>query len=275
MRIEIKNRFTGAVIFSAEMPAEIEALSLSQQRGWAVRQALKCGAYLRGADLRYADLRGADLRDADLRDADLSGAALSEADLSGADLRDADLSGADLSDADLSDADLSDANLRYADLHDANLSDANLRGADLHGANLHGADLSGADLSDADLSGALRLFKADLWMTLSSLPLKKREAEVGHLLAMLKAGKINGAQYNPDPNGCACLVGTLATAGAGLSVEDFKDRNSRNPAESWFLMIRPGDKPENNTGGGFAARHAIEWISEWVTANDMERHENG
>jgi len=112
--VEIKNRYTGVVIYTHSG----DTLS---------------DAYLRGADLRGADLSGADLRGADLRDADLSGAYLS-----GADLRGAYLSGADL---------------RGADLFGAYLRGADLRGADLSGAKLFGADLSGAKLFDAKLFG--------------------------------------------------------------------------------------------------------------------------
>jgi hypothetical protein len=115
MAIEIKNRFSGAVIRT------VDAAKLSR------------------ADLSRADLYGANLRSADLRSADLSGA---------------NLSGANLSRAKLSRADLSRADLRSADLSGANLSGANLRSADLSGANLSGADLSGANLSGASLSGA-------------------------------------------------------------------------------------------------------------------------
>jgi hypothetical protein len=86
MKKEIKNRWTGEVIFAVETD-NIKS---------AVLQALNDKKSLSDADLRGADLRGADLRGADLRGADLSGA-----DLRGADLRDADLSDADLSSANL------------------------------------------------------------------------------------------------------------------------------------------------------------------------------
>ena len=91
MKIEIKNRFTGSIIFSIETSS------------WrlAVEAAIKQGADLSYADLRFADLSYADLRFADLSSADLSYADLSYANLSYADLRYADLSSADLSYADL------------------------------------------------------------------------------------------------------------------------------------------------------------------------------
>ena len=117
IKIEIKNRWTGKILF--EYSKEDNTMKDT------VLEAIKSGA----------DLRDADLSRADLRDADLSYSNLSTADLSGADLRGADLCGADLSSEDLS----------YA----------NLRGADLSYANLRGADLRGADLSSADLSGAI------------------------------------------------------------------------------------------------------------------------
>ena len=74
MKYEIKNRFSGKVIF------EFECASLRLCVEAAVEQKVS----LSEADLREAYLREADLREADLRGADLSGADLSEADLSGA-----------------------------------------------------------------------------------------------------------------------------------------------------------------------------------------------
>ena len=116
IKIEIKNRFTGGVIFTYEK----ENATIKD----AVLQALKESTNLLDANLRGADLRGANLYGADLYGADLRG------------------------------ADLRDCNLRGADLYGANLLDANLRGADLYGANLRGADLYGADLRDCNLRGA-------------------------------------------------------------------------------------------------------------------------
>jgi hypothetical protein len=132
--IEIKSRFSGEVLFSAEAKTIAACLLL----------AIASRANLSGANLSGAYLSGADLYGANLSGANLSGAYLSGANLSGA-----DLSGANLSRADLSGADLSGA-----DLYGADLSRADLYGADLSGADLYGADLSRADLSGADLSGA-------------------------------------------------------------------------------------------------------------------------
>ena len=103
--IEIKSRWDGSVLYTAENASDVRA---------AVEEARLHDADLRGADLHDADLHDADLRDAYLRDADLRGA-----DLRGAYLRDALLR---------------DADLRGADLYDANLYGAYLRGADLRGA---------------------------------------------------------------------------------------------------------------------------------------------
>ena len=97
--IEIKNKYTGAVLYTHN-----------------------------GNTLSRANLRGADLPRADLRGVDLGGA-----NLCGANLCDADLRGADLSRADLRGAGLS-----RADLRGANLCGADLYGADLYGADLFG-----------------------------------------------------------------------------------------------------------------------------------------
>ena len=136
MKIEIKNRWTGSVIF--EHAAEVNSWALT------IKAAQDAIIDLRDVDLSHVDLRGANLSRADLRGADLRRANLRGANLSGA-----NLSGADLSHADLGGADLSGANLRHADLGVAYLSYT-----DLHDADLGGADLSHANLSRADLSGA-------------------------------------------------------------------------------------------------------------------------
>lgn len=78
MKIEIKNRWNGEVIFTHE----------AENNSWkiAVEAAIEAGA---------------DLSRANLSDANLSGADLSGADLANANLSDAHLSGADLSDAEV------------------------------------------------------------------------------------------------------------------------------------------------------------------------------
>jgi hypothetical protein len=93
IKIEIKNIFTGSVIFTYEK----ENATIKE----AVAQAVKEGADLEGADLEGANLEGADLRGANLRGADLRGANLRGAYLRGANLEGADLYGADLYGADL------------------------------------------------------------------------------------------------------------------------------------------------------------------------------
>ena len=57
MKVEIKHRFTGAVLFAADVPEGVAS-------GMAVRRALEA-ATKAGADLSGAYLRGADLSDAD------------------------------------------------------------------------------------------------------------------------------------------------------------------------------------------------------------------
>jgi hypothetical protein len=179
------------------------------------------------------------------------GLAIKWARINGAVLRDADLSGAVLRDADLSGADLSDADLSSAALSGADLSGAVLRDADLSGAVLRDADLSGADLSDADL----RSFKADLWMTLVGA-----KAEIPLFIQSMLDGKIDGSQYEGE---CACLVGTLANVRGVSYATAFPDHSSGNPAEQWFLMIKKGDLPYAETGGGFALGKALDWTLEY------------
>ncbi|MFH1146831.1 MAG: pentapeptide repeat-containing protein [Pseudomonadota bacterium] len=145
MKFEIKNRFTGSIIFSLET----DSIKLCVEAAWKNRADL-FGADLFGANLSGANLSWANLSGANLSGANLSGANLFRANLSGADLFRANLSGADLSQANLSQANLSGANLSWANLFRANLSWANLSRANLFRVNLSGADLSGADLSRAE-----------------------------------------------------------------------------------------------------------------------------
>ena len=123
MQFKIKNRFTGAVQFTAEIDCDSGASS-----------AVKIGLAVKWAAITGADLSGAYLSGAVLRGAVLSGAVLSGADLRGADLRDADLRGAYLRGAVLRDTDLSGAYLSGAVLRDADLRDAVLRDTDLRDA---------------------------------------------------------------------------------------------------------------------------------------------
>ena len=75
LKIEIKNRWTGKILFEYENENNTIIDTLIE----AVKQ---------GADLRGANLQGADLRGADLRGAYLQGANLQGANLQGADLQD-------------------------------------------------------------------------------------------------------------------------------------------------------------------------------------------
>ena len=151
-------------------------------------------------------------------------------------------------------ANLSGANLSGANLYWANLSKADLSGANLYGANLSGADLSGADLIGAYLSEAdLRIFKSDMWFILA-----QNKSEVSALIDALKNGRVDGSCYE---GACACLVGTIANA----KNVDYRTllHNAGAPIERWFAMIRKGDKPTDNTGGGFASKLALEWAEEF------------
>jgi hypothetical protein len=132
--VEIKSRWNGSVLFSAEIGLGVEERFRLRA---AVRLAVSRGANLCGANLCGANLRGANLCDANLR---------------GANLCDADLCGANLCDADLCGANLCGANLRGADLRGADL-----RGANLCDADLCGADLRGANLCDAKIAAELTL----------------------------------------------------------------------------------------------------------------------
>ena len=133
INFNVKNRFNGAVQFTAEINC-LEDDAKSKKLCLAVNWALN--------------------NDANLRRANLAGANLEGANLEGANLSRADLRGANLAGVNLRVANLSRANLRGVNLKEAYLAGANIAGAYLEGAYLSGADLSKADLSGAYLSGA-------------------------------------------------------------------------------------------------------------------------
>ena len=110
---DILNRFSGEVIFTAEIECAADELP-SIKLGLAVKAAAKARANLAGANLAGAYLAGANL--------------------AGAYLAHANLAGANLADAYLADANLAGANLAGAYLADANLARAYLAGVNLAGA---------------------------------------------------------------------------------------------------------------------------------------------
>ena len=100
MKFEIKSRWTGAVIFTADIDCD-DGASHGIQLGLAVKVAVKARADLARADLAGANLAGADLAYAYLACANLANANMANADLAGADLAHANLAHADLADANL------------------------------------------------------------------------------------------------------------------------------------------------------------------------------
>ena len=124
--IQIKHRYTNAVLFECEVPDGIES-----------------GLHMRHA-LEKAVASGASLRNASLVGASLDGASLVGALLDGALLRNASLVGASLD----------GASLRNASLDGASLDGASLRNASLDGALLVGASLDGG----VKLSGSRPFF---------------------------------------------------------------------------------------------------------------------
>ena len=107
--MEIKHRETGAVLFSADLPAEHDGASASARLSVAVKLAVKARATLARADLADANLADAYLADANLAGADLARATLARAILARANLADANLARANLARAYLADANLAGA----------------------------------------------------------------------------------------------------------------------------------------------------------------------
>ena len=96
MKIEIKNRWTGSIIFSWECEKNTISKTVKEYIRQEVEVNNKYRANLTDANLTRANLTRADLTDADLTDADLTDANLTDADLTRANLTRANLTRADL-----------------------------------------------------------------------------------------------------------------------------------------------------------------------------------
>jgi uncharacterized protein YjbI with pentapeptide repeats len=154
--IEIKNRWTGAVLYATHVEDDDQHPIRT-----ALEKAVVTGVNLIAVNLAYANLRDANLSGARLIGANLAYANLRGANLVNANLASAYLVGANLAYVNLRGACPVDANLARANLISANLSGARLTGVNLFGANLTSANLSAADLSGARLTGA-NLYSVDL-----------------------------------------------------------------------------------------------------------------
>jgi len=139
-------------------------------------------------------------------------------------------------------------------LRGAVLTDAVLTDADLTDADLRGAVLRGAVLNDKQL----RNYKHDFWGILIQF-----KDEIPALREHIIEGKIDGSVYSAT---CACLMGTIANI-KDCEVDDLP-KDSGSYIESWFMMIKPGDTPENN----FASKKSLEWLDEFTALlNDKEK----
>ena len=223
IKIEIRNRWTGAVVFeyTKEGNTIIETVS----------EAIRRDANLRGANLSGADLRGANLSGADLRGANLSGA-----DLRGANLRDADLSGSNLSDADLSGSNLSYANLRDADLRDADLCSADLSYADL-------CDAKGCYLSCPTEGSFIGWKKASGHIVKLRIPEDaRRSSATGHKCRCDKAyvmeiQNMDGTRATVDAVRSDRDQNFVYTVGATVEVPDFDDNRWSECAQGIHFFI--------------------------------------
>ena len=74
MKFEIRNRWSGEIVFSIEADSWRVAVEAAYKAKADLREANLCGANLRGANLFGANLREANLCEADLFGADLRGA---------------------------------------------------------------------------------------------------------------------------------------------------------------------------------------------------------
>lgn len=154
MKIEIKNRCSGLILFSLATDSMKLAVEAAVKQKTNLSFASLDGASLERANLEGADLYGACINRACLYGANLSWTNLTRANLDRANLDKTDLRGACLYGTDLTRATLERSNLERANLYEANLEGVNLKEANLKGANITRINLYGANLEGANLDGA-------------------------------------------------------------------------------------------------------------------------
>ena len=158
MKIEITNRWTGAVQVTAEIECDANA-DHELKLGLAVKWAIAARANITGAYLTGANLTGANLTRANITGANLTGA-----NLTGAYLTDANLTRAKLTRANLTGANLTRANLTGAILTGADLADATWRGVPITRPpiQIHGL-MYAVTILDAHIQIGCELHSSDDW----------------------------------------------------------------------------------------------------------------
>jgi uncharacterized protein YjbI with pentapeptide repeats len=82
--------------------------------------------------------------------------------------------------------------------------------------------------------------------------------EVEGLRKALAEGRVNGSTYQ---GACACLVGTIANVrGCDYRELGILQPNSNRLAELWFISINKGNTPDDNP----FSRLALEWVDQWL-----------
>ena len=94
MKIEIRNKLSGSLIFACDAKDMRTAVELALSNHISLSYANLSGVNLRGVNLKGANLKGVDLGDTNLRGANLRDVDLSDTNLKGTNLIDADLRGA-------------------------------------------------------------------------------------------------------------------------------------------------------------------------------------
>jgi len=83
MKVKFERRYSSDIAFEVEIGEEHKNKSSRDQRGEAIKKAIKEKLNLSGSDLRDSDLSGSDLSGSDLRDSNLSGSDLRDSNLRG------------------------------------------------------------------------------------------------------------------------------------------------------------------------------------------------
>ena len=130
MKFDIKSRWTGKVIFTAEITAS-EWDSYGVKLGLAVKVAVNAGANMAGADMAGVNMAGANMTGANMAGAYMTGANMAGAYMAGANMTGAYMAG---------------VNMAVAYMAGANMTGANMTGANMAGAYMAGANMTGANL---------------------------------------------------------------------------------------------------------------------------------
>jgi len=290
IKFEIKNRFTGKVMFTLEGDSWKIAFGAAVEAGQSFVEAdlsfkdfsdmaIDCKrAKFYNATFYNAKFYNAKFYNAKFYNAKFDNATFYNAKFYNATFYNATFDNAKFYNATFDNATFYNATFYNAKFYNATFDNATFDNATFYNATFYNATFDNAKFYNATFDNAtfdnakfynatfdeaswksipqeyLNAVRDDMFAVLLAYP-----GEIAALRAALVDGKINGSVYSGV---CACLFGTIAKA-QHCEVNELKGivrPNSNRPIEVFFYSIQVGNTPKNSRH----AKCAVEWIDQFI-----------